>query len=200
MNWIFPSFCLNCGESTPKLLCEGCKEHLALAEPNEGWRAGAFEYIGPAKALLDEFSAGHRPTLAPALAGYMALQMDALKWPIPDLIVPVPQGWMRLFDRTYNPAEALAKELGKIWKTPVENLLKRRLIGFSQSKLPRAERQKLSFQTYRWRKRKEIKGKIILLVDDLAVTGATLRVCMRRLKEGNPSYILGLTFCERHRE
>lgn len=194
MNLICPTFCLHCREKTGELICLACKQHLLLEPPSPAWYAAAFQYIGPAKALIDAFCAGHYPGLAPALAGYMAVQMDKLKWPAPDLIVPIPERWIRLFDRTYSPAGFLAKELGKIWNAPVENLLKRRWGGFSQSKLSFEERRRLSLQAYQWRKRKEIKGKIILLIDDLAITGATLRVCMRRLKEGHPSSILGLTF------
>ena len=195
LNEIFPRFCLHCGEKTRRVLCDACIEHLVLAPPPT---KGAFEYFGPAKTIVKEFRAGNLPHLAPAMAGYMALQMEELQWPRPDMIVPVPERWIRFFSRSYHPAGILAQELGRIWNIPVGHLLKRRIGGFSQSKLSFEERKKLPFHTFQWKERPDISGKIILLVDDLAVTGATLRQCMRRLREGRPAYIFCLAFCARH--
>jgi predicted amidophosphoribosyltransferase len=195
MRWIYPPLCLHCQEETKKLLCASCADLIQLACPQESWSHAAFENQDPPHSILREFQTGRRPELAKAMAGYMVFQLQRQNWPTPDLIVPVPQTLFQFFDRAYHPSLLLAQEIGYMLHLPVKNLLKRKWGGFSQGSLSLEERRKLPSKTFQWKKKNyNMSGKIVLLIDDCIVSGATLSRCKHRLKEGLPAEIYGLAF------
>jgi len=120
--------------------------------------------------------------------------------PLPDLIIPVPLHQRRLRWRGFNQAGLLAKYLGfnltpgfKI-ATPDNFLLRQRYTP-----------PQMKIKNYAWRiknmrdafkinpdKKKKIKGKRILLVDDIATTGSTLFECAKVLKKSGAQEVFGI--------
>jgi len=218
---LFPPLCLHCKEEIePKkghLFCPSCIQHLELidpllrckrcfrehdvcicrTEPNDFFLecGSAFDYQGPPKTLIKVFKYGYRPALAKEIAAFMVVQFFHLEWPIPDLIVPVPQSFSHFFLRKFHQTLFLATEVGTLLQRPVCNLLKRKSGDFSQASLNQKKRQELSSSSFFWNKKKEISDMHILLIDDVLTTGATMRACASKLKEGHPKSIYGLVFC-----
>lgn len=214
---IYPQLCIHCKEESKTLLCTGCRDQLELltalgrcptcfsvldgscmrcrkrSRPIRGI-AAACEHRGAAAALLDEFKIHSRFQLARTLASYMIVQHSRLEWPIPDLIVPVPQFWIQSFERVYNPSLLLAKEMAAIWGCEITSLLKRQGAHFSQRRLSSEERERLDSESFQWKKRKDLSDKIVLVVDDLIGTGTTLHHAALRLKEGFPKAVYGIAF------
>lgn len=106
-----------------------------------------------------------------------------------DLLVPIPLSEERLYERGFNQAEALITEAG----LTAANILSR-IHTEKQSKKSRMDRIHLSqvFQILP-QERMEIKGKGILLVDDIYTTGSTLRHAAKILHEHGVKKVASLT-------
>jgi len=102
-----------------------------------------------------------------------------------DVIVPVPLHWTRLFARRYNQAALLALGISKIGDTPVvTDAMVRKRSTPSQGhlgRLARARNVKGAFGVAP-RHRLKLKGKRVLLIDDVYTTGATVRTAAKVLK------------------
>lgn len=109
--------------------------------------------------------------------------------PLPDLIIPIPLHKRRLRWRGFNQSELLAnfisENLTPGFKVPViSNLIIRHKYTPPQMKIGKySERRKNIQDAFVFNSKQEVKGKIILLVDDIATTGATLFECAKILKQ-----------------
>jgi ComF family protein len=110
-----------------------------------------------------------------------------------DYIIPIPIHKFRLIKRGYNQSSILAKYLSKLVKIPV---LYNAVIRTKNTKYQggmqlraRKENVKAAFKT----KSKEIKGKNILLIDDVFTTGATVNECAKILKKSGAEKVHVLT-------
>jgi ComF family protein len=138
---------------------------------------------------------GGQPYLAKGAAAYLVLQLDALEWPLPDVIVPVPISFFRRFDRGYNQSLLLAQALGALIDRPIADVLHRTSSRFSQASLSRKLRMDLSAESFTLSKKGKIEDQIVLVIDDVATTGSTLRCCAETLQARHPAKIYGLTLC-----
>ncbi len=118
-----------------------------------------------------------------------------------DLAVPVPLHRTRHRRRGFNQAAELAHRLG----LPVREVLRRRRATRSQVELPAAERRRNLVDAFalrrfvrtgrcRWQaSRRILDGAVIVVVDDVSTTGATLDQCARVLKAGGARQVRALT-------
>ena len=115
--------------------------------------------------------------------------------------VPVPLHRIRYHARGFNQAADLARRLG----LPVREVLRRRRATRSQVELPAAERRRnvadavvvrrfVRAGRWKWQRvRRVLDGAVIVLVDDVSTTGATLDACARVLKAGGAREVRALT-------
>lgn len=101
-----------------------------------------------------------------------------------DLIVPIPQHWrQRLFSQHHAP-DILAEAWGRRLQVPVGYpILGKRRKTRKQARLNRTERHKNQHQVFQVTRPAAVKGKIVLLVDDVLTTGATAHSAARTLKQ-----------------
>jgi competence protein ComFC len=184
-------FCFSEVETGIKKPCSNClaKERFC------NYVGSCFDYIGPARSLVKEFKYSDQPHLAKSLAGFMMIQFQELKWPTPDLITFVPSTLRRLLERGYNQSALLAKAFGELVERPIVPLLKKTQNLPSQTYLNRSYRKNLNCDLFQLKKKTLIADKIILLIDDVYTTGATLEASAQALLEGYPKRIYGLTLC-----
>jgi competence protein ComFC len=112
---------------------------------------------------------------------------DLLRKIQPDLLVPIPLSQERLYERGFNQAEALLIESGLAPTMPLN-----RVHSEKQSKKSRHERIHIP-QVFQVDHQIQIKGKRILLIDDIYTTGSTLRHAAKLLKESGAERVQSLT-------
>ena len=111
-----------------------------------------------------------------------------------DLIVPVPLHIKRLRKRGFNQALLLFTKWATTENIPYDpHVLKRPQKTVPQTNLSRKERKKNIRGAFEIRSPVAIKGKRILLVDDVYTTGSTVNECARILVQGGAAMVDVLT-------
>lgn len=99
-----------------------------------------------------------------------------------DLLVPVPLHWRRRLQRGYNQSELLCRGISQIMGRPVNTrALVRHRYTHQQSLQSSADRMENVKDAFSLRRPDDLRGKHILLVDDVLTTGATLVSCCEAL-------------------
>jgi ComF family protein len=108
-------------------------------------------------------------------------------------IVPVPLGEVRKRERGYNQADLIASEFAEISERLYFGQALRRVRETrSQVGLNLAERQENVFGAF-VADPQQVSGKVILLVDDLFTTGATMSACAEALHQAGAGTVVGLS-------
>ncbi|WP_332052178.1 ComF family protein [Reyranella sp.] len=195
-SFIAAPHCVCCG--TPfaedlggEALCAAC-----LARRPRFRRArAALIYDDRSRRLILPFKHGDRTDMARTCGAWMA-SAGAELLAAADLVAPVPLHWRRLFSRRYNQALLLARNLaqGTSARLAPDLLLRPRWTG-SQAGLAATERRRNVREAFvihpRWKA--GVKGKTVLLVDDVLTTGATVEACARALQRAGAQYVDVLT-------
>ncbi len=192
--------CHICGLRNTKGTCKRCRQKTPL----KGLLA-ASQYENPIlKEMIHRFKyqsvESLKKPLAELIIAYIAkeLLIDKLA---NSVLVPIPLTLKRKINRGFNQSELLAKEIGKFLNCPVINLLKRKKFTSPQAEISD------------WQKRKEnISGvfalsakisteqfsdiKKVILVDDVATSGATLEEAATVLSQAGIKEIYGLVIAK----
>jgi ComF family protein len=152
----------------------------------------AVVYEGPAEAAIHRFKYEGWRRLAAPLAELVAerLVIEGLG---ARCIVPVPLHTGRLRARGFNQAELLARELRRrlVVFQPVGELVRTRPTPpqVGHDRLRRFDNVRDAFE---WQG-PEIGGEAMLVIDDVATTGATLDACARALREAGSGPVTGVS-------
>ena len=111
-----------------------------------------------------------------------------------DAIVPAPLHWGRRWERGFNQADLLAREVSRRSGIPLDRRLLRTRSTPPQAGLSAAERRRNVRGAFRAaREKASIRGKKLIVVDDVMTTGATLEACARALKRAGAAEVAVLT-------
>jgi len=104
--------------------------------------------------------------------------------PIPgEVLVPVPLHPKRLRERGYNQSYLLARELGKLANLPVvDDCLVRQRHTPPQARTPTVDERRSNVASAFTCRDRRLEDKQILLIDDVATSGATIDACAAALK------------------
>ncbi len=163
----------------------GMVSAAALASPPPYAAARAvMRYSDEAAKLVHRFKYSDRMEAAPAFARWMARAgADLLDGA--DFIAPVPLHRRRLFSRRFNQSAELARRISGLSGVPfVPDLLERVRATRPQVGLSGDARRRNVAGAFRLRAapRELVRDRIVVIVDDVMTTGATVEACARVLK------------------
>ncbi len=203
---VFPPHCLLC--RTPleavgpeEALCAACGAALpvhplpAIAPADLAWVRAACRYDGAAKRCVLRLKYDARLGLAEPMARRMLAAAAAVPTWATDAVLPVPLHAVRARERTFNHAGALAAVVGRGLGVPVlAGTLVRTRPTAPQYGLDARHRQRNVRGAFTVQRPATVRGRRLLLVDDVLTTGATARACARALTAAGATEVGLLTF------
>ena len=215
LDLLFPPWCLGCGREGD-YICDSCRQQLPVIVPPSCPRCGRplsqglscpgcigtqaaidgirapFLFNGIIRNAIHELKYRNLRAAAPLLAGF--LNDFLLENPVPgDVLVPVPIHRKRQRERGYNQSSLLALELGRLRSLPVVgDCLLRRTYTPPQARTSSAADRLANVAGAFACSNDKLRGKNIMLIDDVSTSGATLNACAGALKSAGASAVWGL--------
>jgi len=217
---VIPPACLVCGErleDQSQVLCEACEGKISLysgslckvcgsemkeypcevcAEENYAFdlARSVFRYSTPIKDLIHELK--YNGYVSPA--GYFALPLAELIEGDEDLqdydyFCAVPLHTVRKRERGYNQSDLIAYATAKLLGKPYLNPVSRRINTLSQTLLSKAGRIKNLSGAFYIKDIAAVKGKSVIVVDDVFTTGTTLNEIAKQLRLAGAERIAAVT-------
>lgn len=109
------------------------------------------------------------------------------------ILVPVPMSKEKFSERTFNQAEIIAENIARKFKCKIENVLERKKDSSFQHMLTKKERAQNVKNSFICVNSDKVKGKDIVLIDDVCTTGATFLECAKELKKAKVRFIYCLS-------
>ena len=196
-NWIDGAKCVHCGfpfassfDVGPNMMCPTCaagKCELDLI------RSACVYDDASRAAMLPYKHTGH--------IEYARFMSRAMIWALrdtdisPDIVMPVPLARRRLFQRGYNQATLLARPIARAFGVSLDLNSVSRKYSENMGHKTSAQRAQNVHNVFSVVKPNKIRGKKVLLVDDVMTTGATFNELRRVLVKAGATAVYGVTFC-----
>jgi competence protein ComFC len=203
--------CDQCKGTSPRIRAPFCRccsrpfEGLIVGEfscPNCEDRTPAFDCAvsnyqakGVLRDLIHRFKYGRQFYLRRVLVEYLveAMQDARIQADPADCLVPVPLHPTRLRERGFNQADALAETLSKRTRLPILRCIERRRYTNTQTRFDRVERMQNLRNAFALRKNSDVRGKHLVLLDDVLTTGSTLHECALVLRVAGAQSVRAIT-------
>ncbi len=211
LDFLLPRLCVSCKEKLntgEKIICTSCRSKIQIPSNDR------LRYEFKKKFENDKIISGFNTAFVFEKDGVLQDAIHALKyqsmfligkfwgeiladslnneinsWHI-DYIVPVPLHRLKKIERGYNQSFYIAKGLSKKMDIELNNkVLKRVKYTRSQTKLNLEERKQNMKDAFIVKNKGQIKGKNILLIDDIITTGATISECGRVLLQNGATKV-----------
>ena len=188
---LFPPKCVLCGRILEKGhldLCPACRvdgpdcpQSRVKLPFLHSWTA-VWNYEGPVRKSIHRFKFRGRRSYAKSYGRLLAMKLLQQHPEGFDLLTWVPTGTLRKLRRGYDQVELLAKAVGQELNLKPEPLLKKIRNNRPQSGIRGdAQRRANVLGAYRAMEPETLRGKRILLLDDVITTGSTAGECARVL-------------------
>jgi ComF family protein len=208
----FPNFCLGCNDGLVKgedILCTRCLSELPMvdyfqADDNPlvnrfvgrvpvryGWSLLKFQKTGIVQNLLHQLKYNNKPEIGEKLGKILGLRLINLGLQNEvDWLIPVPLHKNRKRSRGYNQSAMIAKGLSEVFEKPFsDDIMVRVSATKTQTKKSKIERWENVSEAFQIKRPEALKGKHVLLVDDVVTTGATTEACAKSLLSAGVSTI-----------
>ena len=187
---ISPPFCNRCG--LPQNGTGPCRDCSGSGMCIDGIRSSLL-FKKLTREIIHQFKYKNLRAFAPFLASLLN-ESIANYCLTADALIPVPLHPARLRGRGYNQAFLLAAELEKLSHIPVySDILSRTTNTIPQAKTSNSRERRKNMQGSFMCKYGKLKDKRVLLIDDVATSGATLDACAFSLKQAGAVSVWGLT-------
>ncbi|MDQ5922335.1 MAG: competence protein ComFC [Patescibacteria group bacterium] len=206
LEFIFPVNCVSC-KTKGAYICSKCLSLSPEAErETEKWIFPIYDYRHPPiKKSIWFLKYKGKTSLAKVFADALysrileevaeKMLMENFNNPI---LIPIPLSSRRLRERGFNQAEIICDEIMKIDRnqnlTLIKNVLKRKEDKFHQAKIKdRKQRLENIIDCFKIDNPESIKGRNIVIIDDVTTTGATLKEARKVLREAGTKKIIAFT-------
>ena len=202
LDLVWPRRCEVCGRQCDRPrrhVCADCLNRIPFVRPEDGVyeiddAASAVRFECETREMVNGFKFKRHLWLRDDFVDWMEAAAGArFDLAAVDLVVPMPSGVRHRIDRGYNQCEVLAAELARRIGRRCRRLMKRQGKFKTQSTLNEEERIENVKGTFAVRRPELVRGRTILVVDDIMTTGATLGECARTLKEAGASRVWSVT-------
>ena len=190
LEWLFPRKCILCRDILAKEetdLCRRCRTdqpeyHYGKKKvPHVADLTAVWRYEGQVRKSLHRYKFGSARHYAAAYGRLMAMRI-LRDLPEADIVTWVPVSRQRLRQRGFDQVELLAKAVSPELGISAEGLLEKIRNNQANSGLKTsAERRANVLGAYRAVRPELLRGKRVLLLDDIVTTGATASECARVL-------------------
>lgn len=191
LDLLYPPKCPFCGVLLEKgaLLCPDCQRDLPWLTGGQAEKAveltagcvAPLRYQEKVRAAVLDYKFHDKPGRCRAFGALVAqcvadheLDFDLITW--------APLSAPRRRERGYDQAELLAREVGKRLGKPVAGLLTKKEVPAQSGLEDEAARRANVLGAYALKAGSDVRGKRILLIDDVVTTGATLSECAKVLR------------------
>jgi ComF family protein len=212
LHLLYPQICFGCGTDQVeknKPLCNPCIHDLPFTDffsINENpvekifWgrvpvlHAGALLFFTKdslVQTLMTQLKYHHNKKVGILFGQLMGHAIAAeKKFEQIDLLIPIPILPSKINSRGYNQSQVIAMGMQQVWNRPIfGDVLTKKNWSNSQTKKDRKARLQQVPDLFILNHPNSIKGKNILLVDDVLTTGATLEAAIATLMAGSPASI-----------
>ena len=205
LDLLYPPKCPFCGrvlDRGEEGWCAACREDLPWTQPEDGKTVEGCDAClsplwyrdGPRNGMRRyKFQGGQEHA---RLFGGLMAQCLRDRWAgEADLVTWAPLHPRRKRERGYDQAELLARRVGELCGLPVESTLEKVRSTAVQSQAGEDEARRANVQgAYRALAGLDLTGKRVVLIDDVATSGATLAQCAAALRKAGADCVVGLTF------
>jgi ComF family protein len=215
LDWIYPPNCGGCGkpgtrwckfcaQNTPEIeppICPICGDLSVDQQPCQRCQNLPVHftslrsytiYQGAIREAIHKLKYGGDKSMGDVLAQMMIAGLEKLNWSL-DIVTSVPLGLVRLAERGYNQATLLARPIALSKNLPFSTkLLSRVRETQTQVGLTVKERQENMDDAFE-AITEQTAGKNILVVDDVATSGATINACAKALLSAGALKVYGYT-------
>ncbi len=208
-DFIFPKLCFNCQKRILKgdLLCTECEDSLTFLteicdhcgsykDPKNCPTCQNSDFVfDKARSmyrfdhLIQTMIHEYKYNEITKFAHFFSLKaqqyfLEFQPFPKIDIIAPVPLHRVKKRARGFNQAELLTREIAKRMDFEhIPDLIKRKKFTKTQTKLSKKQRMENVASAFQVNSRYQVKGKSILIVDDVFTTGSTANSICRVVKE-----------------
>jgi ComF family protein len=215
LDWIYPPncggcgkpgtrWCTSCSQNTPEIqlpICPICGDLNIAIKPCMRCQTLPVHftslrsytiYQGAIREAIHKLKYGGEKSMGDILAQMMISGLEKLNWSL-DIVTSVPLGLVRFAERGYNQATLLARPIALYKNLPFSTKLLSRVretqtqVGLTIKE--RQENMEDAFTAFG----EQVEGKSILVVDDVATSGATINACAKALLNAGASQIYGYT-------
>ena len=182
--------CNHCGREikNPSEYCSTCKETLVSVDKARS----VFKYETPINGLIKRAKYNNGRFILDYFAEKLANVCFA-EFSKSEVICCVPMSEKRLKKRGYNQSEILARKVAEIINVPFCDCIIKTKETERQATLTRRERLKNLTDTFKVTDKKPVRGKNVLLIDDVSTTGATAEAVAIKLKKSGALRVYLLT-------
>jgi len=190
--------CVSCWEDIPHIHGDRCTKCGKQLEPYSGENTrcnvcrtvhyyfrntyALCRYESPVREMLHSLKYGRDFSVVPAFRRIIKNGMCLSRAGEYDCTVPVPLFFIDRLCRGFNQSAVFARYAAKLLGIACVHVLKKKRATHTQVSLSRAERRKNLENAFSCR-RHVLKGKTVLLVDDVFTTGSTLSECAKMLRK-----------------
>ncbi len=212
LNFIFPPVCGICGKLGEKYLCEKCKQKLinsdAFLNQLDSYANNKtsfidehfylFSYKGVVREKILQYKFSDKAYLANTISEFFINNEKLYRFfKKYDIMIAVPISKLRNRERGYNQSELIATKISKLGLIKFEKkLLVKIKNNKPQSSLDKSQRAENVKNVYKVQNEQKIKGKRILIFDDIYTTGATTNECAKVLKQSGAKTVGVLTIAK----